>query len=190
MLFSLPAVGLAEQRDERRRTITERCEKAASLINGHNAAIAWCHLNAEGDMLTKLIKGAAQVSGDDEDEAKEEKFIAFIKGQIRVLVTKQRIAGWGLNLQHCNHMTTFPSHSFEGYYQAVRRCWRFGQARSVTVDIITSEGEKSVLKNLQRKSKAADKMFSDLVTYMHDAQTIGRVGPAYSNSQEVPQWLR
>lgn len=189
MLFSLPAHGLAEQRDERRRTIVERCEKAAELINGNKAAIAWCHLNDEGDLLTKLIKGASQVSGDDADEAKEEKFMAFIDGQIRVLVTKQRIAGWGLNLQHCNHMTTFPSHSFEGYYQAVRRCWRFGQKKPVTVDIVTSEGEKSVLKNLQRKAKAADKMFSDLVMHMNDARSMDR-SAAYSTDHEVPQWLR
>ncbi len=189
MLFSLPAVGLAEQRDERRRTIVDRCEKAATLINGHDAALAWCHLNDEGDLLTKIIKGAAQVSGDDADEAKEEKFIAFINGQIRVLVTKQRIAGWGLNLQHCNHMTTFPSHSFEGYYQAVRRCWRFGQKLPVTVDIVTSEGEKSVLKNLQRKARAADKMFSGLVEHMNDARSLDRKSD-YTNGLEVPQWLR
>jgi hypothetical protein len=188
MLFSLPAVGLAEQRDERRRTIVERCEKAASLINGHHAALAWCHLNDEGDLLTKLIKGASQVSGDDADEAKEEKFLAFIKGEIRVLVTKQRIAGWGLNLQHCNHMTTFPSHSFEGYYQAVRRCWRFGQKLPVTVDIVTSEGEKSVLKNLQRKAKAADKMFTGLVAHMNEARSMDRKSD-YTKKQEVPKWL-
>lgn len=189
MLFSLPAVGLAEQRDERRRTIVDRCEKAASLINGHHAALAWCHLNDEGDLLTRLITGAAQVSGDDADEAKEEKFLAFIGGQIRVLVTKQRIAGWGLNLQHCNHMTTFPSHSFEGYYQAVRRCWRFGQKLPVTVDIVTSEGEKSVLKNLQRKAKAADAMFSGLVAHMNDARSLDR-SVSFTKNAEVPSWLR
>ncbi len=188
MLFSLPAVGLAEQRDERRRTIVDRCERAAALINGHDAALAWCHLNDEGDLLTSLIKGAAQVSGSDEDEAKEEKFLAFISGQIRVLVTKQRIAGWGLNLQHCNHMTTFPSHSFEGYYQAVRRCWRFGQTMPVTVDIVTSEGEKSVLKNLQRKAKAADKMFTGLVAHMNEARSMDRKSD-YTKNMEVPKWL-
>jgi hypothetical protein len=189
MLVSLPAVGLAEQRDERRRTVVERCEKAAQLIgDGADSALAWCHLNDEGDLLTKLIPGAVQVSGKDDDEVKEEKFMAFIKGDVRVLVTKQKIAGWGLNMQQCRRMTTFPSHSFEGYYQAVRRCWRFGQTRAVTVDIITSEGEKNVLKNLQRKAKAADKMFSDLVTHMNAARSVDR-GVSYNQNQEVPSWL-
>lgn len=188
MLFSLPSVGLKEQRDERRRTITERCEKAAQLVSGHKPALVWCHLNDEGDLLARIIPGASQVSGDDADEAKEEKFIGFASGQIRVLVTKPKIGAWGLNFQHCNHVTFFPSHSFEQYYQGVRRCWRFGQKSAVKIDIVTTEGEKSVLKNLQRKAKAADKMFSDLVVHMNDARSIGR-GVAHTNQQEVPSWL-
>lgn len=188
MLFSFPAVGLREQRDERRRTIAERCEKAASIINGHGCSIAWCHLNDEGNLLSEIIPGAVQVSGSDSDEAKEEKFIAFLGGQIRVLVTKPKIGAWGLNFQHCNHVTFFPSHSFEQYYQGVRRCWRFGQERPVNVDIITTEGEKSVLANLQRKAKAADKMFSDLVLHMNEATSINRIS-VFSREQEVPPWL-
>ena len=188
MLFSLPAVGLKEQRDERRRTIEERCGKAAELVNGHDAALVWCHLNDEGDMLSRMIPGASQVSGADSDEAKEEKFMAFAGGQLRVLVTKPKIGAWGLNFQHCNHVTFFPSHSFEQYYQGVRRCWRFGQNRTVNVDIVTTEGEKSVLHNLQRKARAADKMFSDLVSHMNDARSVGR-SSIFTNEQEVPTWL-
>jgi hypothetical protein len=189
MLFSLPAVGLKEQRDERRRTIQERCELAATLVaHTGDPALMWCHLNDEGDLLTEIVPGAVQISGSDDDAEKEERFIAFIRGEIRVLVTKQKIAGWGLNMQHCWHMTTFPSHSFESYYQGVRRCWRFGQTRPVTVDMITTEGEKSVLKNLQRKAKAADKMFSDLVTHMNQSIRIDR-GAAFTQPQEAPQWL-
>ncbi len=188
MLFSLPAVGLKEQRSERRRTIDERCAKASELVNGHQPALVWCHLNDEGDLLSKIIPGAVQVSGDDADDAKEEKFIAFVAGHIRVLVTKPKIGAWGLNFQHCNHVTFFPSHSFEQYYQGVRRCWRFGQQRSVTVDIVTTEGEKAVLANLQRKAKAADKMFSDLVLHMNDAHTIARAS-VFCKQETIPKWL-
>ena len=189
MLFSLPAVGLKEQREERRRTIKERCEKVARLVaNTKQPALVWCHLNEEGDLLEQMIPDAEQVSGADSDDAKEEKFLMFIKGDARVLVTKPKIGAWGLNLQHCAHVTFFPSHSYEQYYQGVRRCWRFGQKRPVTVDVVTTEGEKSVLKNLQRKAQAADKMFSDLVTHMNDSLAIER-GVKFTQREEVPAWL-
>jgi len=93
-----------------------------------------------------------------------------------------------LNYQHCNHVTFFPSHSFEQYYQAVRRCWRFGQKRAVKVDIVTTEGERGVMRNLQRKSDQADAMFSRLVAEMNNALAIERANNM--NSQvEVPSWL-
>lgn len=117
MLFPLPAVGLKEQRDERRRTIEERCEKAASLVaDTRKPALVWCHLNDEGDLLERLIPDATQVSGDDSDEKKEDTFLGFTRGDIRVLITKPKIGAWGLNLQHCAHVTFFPSHSYEQYY--------------------------------------------------------------------------
>jgi hypothetical protein len=113
-LFDMPAVGLAEQRAERRRTIDDRCEKAAEIICGTDLpAVAWCHLNDEGNLLEKLIPGAVEVEGNDPDEKKEEVFEAFAAGHIRVLVSKPVIAAFGLNWQHCNHQTFFPSHSFE-----------------------------------------------------------------------------
>jgi hypothetical protein len=188
-LFSVPAVGLREQRDERRRTIKERCDKIAALVaDTGQPALVWCHLNDEGDRLADSIPGAQQIAGKDTDEAKEEKFLAFASGQLRVLVTKPVIGAWGLNFQHCNHVTFFPSHSFEQYYQGVRRCWRFGQKRPVNVDIVTTEGEKSVLKNLQRKAAAADKMFSGLVAQMHDVASLDR-GVTFTQTEEVPSWL-
>lgn len=190
MLFALPAVGLKEQREERRRTIDERCEKAASLCKEprDGQSLMWCHLNDEGDLLEKIIPDAVQVSGKDSDEAKEEKFLAFAKGDIRVLVTKPKIGAWGLNFQNCAHITFFPSHSFEQYYQGVRRCWRFGQTKAVKVDIVTTEGEQSVLKNLQRKAAGADKMFSALVAEMNQALTIER-SQKFNEQEEVPSWL-
>jgi len=189
MLFALPAVGLKEQREERRRTIKERCAKVAELVTDPNeATLIWCHLNEEGDLLERLIPGSVQVSGKDSDEQKEEKFLAFSSGQAKKLITKPKIGAWGMNWQHCAHQTFFPSHSFEQYYQGVRRSWRFGQTRPVRIDIVTTEGEKSVLKNLQRKAQAADKMFSKLVEHMRDAEKIARSVP-FTKQMEVPQWL-
>lgn len=189
MLFAMPAVGLKEQRDERRRTVQERCAKVAELVNDTGQpALVWCHLNEEGDLLEDLIPDAVQVSGADSDDRKEGKLLDFAEGRARVLITKPKIGAWGLNYQHCNHITFFPSHSFEQYYQGVRRCWRFGQKRPVTVDIITTEGERGVLRNLQRKAEQADTMFSNLVAEMNAAQAIDRASQ-FTKAQEVPQWL-
>lgn len=188
MLFALPAVGLKEQREERRRTVTERCEKIASLVNTGEQALVWCHLNEEGDVLEKMIPDAVQVSGKDSDEAKEERLLSFANGESRVLITKAKIAGFGMNFQRCHHVTCFPSHSFEQYYQSVRRCWRFGQQNPVHVDIVTTEGERGVLKNLQRKSIQADRMFSNLVAEMNASMAIERAKD-FTNTQRVPSWL-
>ena len=189
MLFALPAVGLKEQREERRRTVQERCQTVADLVNHTGQpALVWCHLNEEGDVLQSLIPDAVQVAGSDSDDRKEDRLEAFADGRARVLITKPKIGAWGLNYQHCNHVTFFPSHSFEQYYQAVRRCWRFGQKRAVKVDIVTTEGERGVMRNLQRKSDQADAMFSRLVAEMNNALTIERANNM--NTQvEVPSWL-
>lgn len=189
MLFALPAVGLKEQREERRRTVQERCQTVADLVNHTGQpALVWCHLNEEGDVLQSLIPDAVQVAGSDSDDRKEDRLEAFADGRARVPITKPKIGAWGLNYQHCNHVTFFPSHSFEQYYQAVRRCWRFGQKRAVKVDIVTTEGERGVMRNLQRKSDQADAMFSRLVAEMNNALAIERANNM--NSQvEVPSWL-
>lgn len=188
-LFALPAKGLPDQRAERRQTITERCECVADKVNNTGQpAIAWCHLNEEGTTLEKMIPDAVEVAGRHSDEVKEERLRAFAARQIRVLVTKPKIASFGLNWQHCNHMTFFPSHSFEQYYQAVRRCWRFGQKRPVSVEIITTEGEQAVKANLQRKADAADRMFSSLVAEMNHSMSLNR-SQSFGVKEEVPAWL-
>lgn len=188
MLFELPAVGLREEREQLRRTIVERCELVAELLQDAPSAVAWCHLNAEGDLLTKLIAGAVQVAGSEQVEAKEEKLAAFSQGQIRVLVTKPKIGAWGLNWQHCNRMTFFPSHSYEQYYQAVRRSWRFGQTQPVTIDVVATEGGVNAVENLERKALQADKMFDALTRHMRDALTIRRAQD-YHKEVEVPTWV-
>ena len=188
-LFDMPAITLEEQRAERRRTIRERCELAASLICSHaDPAVAWCHLNEEGHLLERLIPGAVEVEGSDPDEFKEEMFEAFVSGQLRTIVSKPVIAGFGLNWTHCAHQTFFPSHSFEQWYQAIRRCWRFGQTKPVKIDVIASEGERGVMSNLQRKAQQAEQMFARLVELMSNELKIQKLN-THSKREEIPAWL-
>lgn len=194
MLFAIPATDLREQRAEKKRTVRERCEQVAAMVTTTGEpALVWCHLNEEGDLLEQLIPGAIQVSGSDRDDVKEQRLIDFAEGRARVLITKPKIGAWGLNFQHCNHITYFPSHSFEQYYQSVRRCWRFGQKRPVTVDIVLTEGERRIMENLHRKRHQAERMFSNLVTEMNHSLEIQRSDypitpinlPSWMSSQTV-----
>ena len=187
-LFDVLAVTIAEQREERRLTLEKRCSVVARLVEHKEPAIVWGHLNTETDLLERLIPDGQQIKGSDSDEKKEERFLAFADGELRVLITKPKIGAFGLNFQHCNHMSFFPSHSFEQYYQGVRRCWRFGQQRPVKVDIVTSEGELGVMQNLQRKAEAADKMFTVLVAEMMNELRIER-SSEFHQEVEVPTWL-
>ena len=188
-LFDVPAVGLREEREEIRRTMHERCEAAADALADAKSGVAWCHLNDESVLLTKLIPDAVEVTGSDPLEAKEEKLRAFSNGEIPFLVSKPKLGAWGLNWQHCHRVVYFPNHSFESMYQAVRRCWRFGQQHPVTVDVITTEGGKGTLANLQRKATQADEMFSALVRHMSQAETVERRND-FNTPIEVPKWLR
>ncbi|PRD42098.1 helicase [Phyllobacterium phragmitis] len=187
MLFSLPAATLPEQRDEKKRTIRERCERAAALANHGKPAIIWCQFNEEADLLERIIPGALQVSGSHSDEVKERRFMDFIDGNIRVLVTKPKIGALGLNFQHCAHVIYFPSHSFEQYYQAVRRCWRYGQTNPVHVDIVMTEGERRIMENLRRKADAAEVMFANLISEMNSAMAVN-TAKHFAKTMEVPAW--
>lgn len=187
MLFALPATNMQEERAERRRTIEERCEFAAEIADTDDPAVIWCHLNDEGNLLEELIPDGLQIAGSTSDEEKEERFEAFAAGDLRALIIKDKIGAFGLNWQHCAHVIRFATHSYESYYQAVRRCWRFGQTRPVTVDIISTEGEQGVRENLARKSAAADRMFSELVAQMNNAIRLENSGSV--QLQEIPAWL-
>lgn len=187
-LFEVPAIGLRAERDERRRTLDARCELVARLVDHDRPAVVWCHMNREGDRLAEVIRDGLQISGSDSDEEKEEAYRAFASGQLRVLITKPKIGAWGLNWQHCAHVVTFASHSYEQFYQSVRRCWRFGQQSPVVVDIIATEGERHVRENMSRKAAAADAMFAQLVTHMQTATRLARTRHAAA-PPEVPSWL-
>lgn len=189
MLFAVPARDLREQREERRITIEERCEAAAKLAESHDGASAiWCHLNDEGDLLERMIADARQVKGSMSDDEKEELLLAFQRQELKRLVTKPKIGCFGLNWQHCHNVITFPSHSWEQYYQLVRRCYRFGQTKSVRVNVITTEGEHCVMANLQRKANQASVMFDHLVSYMREAAAVDECW-TFNTTERVPTWL-
>lgn len=188
MLFALPAVGLKEQREERRRSITERCEKVAQLVADKDRSVMWVTLNDEGDELERMVPGAKQIKGSQDEEEREELYEAFRTGELSRLVIKQSIGAFGLNWQHCAHTTVFPDHSYERYYQCIRRFWRFGQGREVQADMVSTEGGISVLKNMQRKAAQADRMFDALVREMNSALGIERT-TTFTKSQETPSWL-
>jgi hypothetical protein len=187
-LFNMPAIGLGEEREERRRTLKQRCEYAASLVDHDRPAVIWCHMNDEGDLLEQIIPDAMQVAGKTSDDRKVELYEAFSRGELRVLICKPKIGAWGLNWQHCNHVVTFASHSYEQHYQSIRRCWRFGQTRPVTVDTICTEGEVRVINNMRSKSQKADAMFTALVEQMNNSTRIEREN-LYTQQLELPQWL-
>lgn len=190
MLFAVAANDLREQREERRITITERCEAAADVAAKHSGhSVIWCHLNDEGNLLEKIIPDCEQVSGSMSDEEKEDKLTAFQDGKIKRLVTKSKIGGWGLNWQHCHNVVTFPSNSWEAYYQSVRRCYRFGQTHPVTVTIVASEGEIGVLKNVQRKSDQANRMFESISKHANEELHIDR-SIKFNEKAKAPSWMQ
>ena len=189
VLFSMPARDMQEERAERRLSLDERCDKAAEIAMAHKgSSVLWCELNPEGDGLEKRIDDCVQISGSMDDDAKEEALIAFAAGQIKRLVTKPKIGAWGLNWQHCSNVVVFPSHSYEQYYQLVRRCYRFGQKKPVTVTSIVGEGEQGIIPNLKRKQEQSERMFTSIVEHMRDEMTV-KTGDEFFTKQETPKWL-
>jgi hypothetical protein len=187
------AITLNEQRDDLRKTLNERCEMVANLTNSTGQpAVVWCNLNQEGDLLDRLIPDGIQISGSDSEEKKECAFLDFVNGKIRILITKPSIAGFGLNWQHCNHQTFFPSHSFETFYQATRRCWRFGQKRKVIIDIITTNGQYNVLKNMKRKQDQSVEMYQKVLSAMNQSHDIKAQPKIQLETQqlEIPSWIK
>lgn len=168
-LFSVPVATLAERRQARRESISDRVEVAQQLVNESvEPWVVWCDLNDESQALTRAIPDAVEVRGSDHPDVKEERLIAFSSGEARVIVTKPSIAGWGLNWQHCpNVLFVGLSDSYEQYYQAVRRCWRFGQIKPVRVVIVASNREQAVLENVRRKERQATEMFAEIVEAMN-----------------------
>lgn len=188
-LFAVPARNMQEEREERRRTLPERCERAAEIASDCDGPFAlWVTLNDEADTLERTISNCKQVSGSMSDDEKEEILTAFSEGELQRIVIKPKIGAWGLNWQHCSDIAVFPSHSYEQYYQLVRRCYRFGQTKPVDVSIVVSEGESGIISSLKRKQQQADEMFCRLVAHMKDSLEIIR-DDKFPNKEEMPQWV-
>ena len=171
MLFPMEAQSLSERRDARRFSMQDRISECAAIVNSNaDAWVVWCDLNDESKQLTASINGAVEITGSDDSDVKEKRLQDFAAGKFRVLVSKPSICGWGLNWQHAHHMAFVGvTDSYEAYYQAVRRCWRFGQKSSVNVHIFASESEGAVVANLKRKERDAASMAESLSAETRDA---------------------
>lgn len=187
-LFVRIARTLKEQRIERKHTMEARCAKVAELAQHNRPVVCWVQYNEEGDILEEMIPDAIQVAGCDSDDVKEERLLAFTDGSAPVLITKGKIAAWGLNWQHCGHQIYFPSHSWEVFTQGVSRSLRFGRDDPVDIDVVATEGEEGVTANLMKKQRKADEMFASLVAQMHRGSTIS-MAETHVNPMELPRWL-
>ena len=169
MLFPMQAETLQERIAARRSTVDERCNLAASITPLDRPFVWWCNLNSEAETLARLIPGAVNLHGGLSEADKERILIEFSDGKIRHLITKPSLAGFGMNWQHCAD-TGFVglNDSFEQFYQAVRRFWRFGQTKPVTVHVIASELEGATVANIKRKEADADRMAAAMVMHMAD----------------------
>ena len=170
VLFTQAAEGLDAQRKARRSTLDQRVHEVARLVNDSREPwLVWCELNDEGDALEEAIDDAEQVAGADSDDDKSSKMLAFSNGTGRVLVTKPSIAGFGMNWQHCRNMIFVGlSDSWEQYYQAIRRCWRYGQMETVNVYVVTADIEGMVVENIKRKDEQSDRMMDEMAAIAKD----------------------
>lgn len=198
-MFSDIAQTLTERADARRQSVNARCEKAASIANSiDDKCMIWCERNDESDILRKAVNNAVEVKGSDTPEHKKWALLGFAGDDVDKLISKASIAGYGLNWQSCNQMVfSGVSDSFEKFYQAVRRCWRFGQEREVHVHIISSEREGAVLDNIKKKQKQHDELSEKMVGLMRDLtlKQIGIVTPDKTEynpdcEMKTPEWLK
>lgn len=188
-LFAMEAADLMERRNARKASLDARVAACAERINASTEPwVIWCDLNAEGDALREAIPDAVEIRGADSEEVKEKRLQDFAAGRIRVLITKASIAGWGLNWQHCAHVAFVGvTDSWEAYYQAVRRCWRFGQQREVQVHIYASEQEGSIVANLKRKEADAKAMGDALATEVLDSVKSELFGQTRESNEYKPR---
>ena len=186
-MFVRPSSRLTEVREETKKTLTERCEIAVSLAQKAETSVYWCNLNSEAELIREIDPDAMEVKGSDSIEKKEATLLAFADGKIKRLITKPKITSFGLNWQHCSHTVFFPTFSYEQYYQAVRRFWRFGQKNPVTVDLVYSEGQEKVITALKEKQVKADALFSKLNSAIN--KDVNTSGKEFAKKLELPAFV-
>lgn len=167
-MFTPIAKSMTEVRHEQKQTEKQRCEKAIELASGKNS-VYWCNTNQESSFLKDMDSSAVEIIGSQSIEKKEEILMAFANGEIDRLITKAKITGMGLNWQHCNHSVFFPTWSYEQYYQAIRRFWRFGQKNDVTIDMVVSDGQTRVIEALEQKTQKAIELYENLTKNVNQA---------------------
>ena len=170
-IFTPIAKSFAEVRYEQKQTEEVRCKKAVELAQG-NTSVYWCNTNNESSLLKSMDRDAVEIIGSQSIDRKEEILLSFSRGEIKRIITKAKMTSFGLNWQHCNHSVFFPTYSYEQYYQAVRRFWRFGQTKDVTIDVVVSDGQTRVLEALQQKTDKAVELYKNLTENVNRQFTI------------------
>jgi len=186
-MFAQPAKTMTEVREEQKLTVAERCERAVSLAHGRTS-VYWCNLNDESALLAALDPDAVEIIGGMSIDRKEEILVAFAKGEIVRLITKAKMTSLGLNWQHCNHTVFFPTWSYEQYYQAIRRFWRFGQRQEVTCEMVISEGQERVMQALEEKTLKAIELYSNLVAAAN--QDFSHITKDFNKTIKLPEFMQ
>lgn len=187
-LFNQVARTMPEIHAERKATIQQRAEKAVEISSFHDCSVYWCNLDKEAEMVGAIDKNAVEIRGPMKIEKKEEILKAFADGEIKKLITKPKITAWGLNWQHCNHAVTFPGFSFEQYYQLVRRFYRFGQKREVTIDRVISDGQVRILQAIEAKAEKASNLFSMLNANLNKSYDVQK--RAFDQTINIPSFIK
>jgi len=185
-LFAMPAKTMTEVRVEQKQTTTERCEKATELAHG-KTSVYWCNTNDESATLASIDRDAVEIIGSMSIDKKEDILISFAKCGIDRLITKASMTSMGLNWQHCNHTVYFPTWSYEQYYQAIRRFWRFGQKSEVIVDLVISDGQERVMEALQQKTQKAIELYQNLVENTN--QDFSMITKEFNQKVKLPEFL-
>lgn len=169
-LFTPIAKSMTEVRHEQKQTELKRCEKAIELALG-KTSVYWCNTNNESSLLSQMDSDAVEILGSMSIEKKEDILINFAKGNITRIITKPKMTSFGLNWQHCNHSVFFPTWSYEQYYQSIRRFWRFGQTKDVTIDVVISDGQQRVVDAIEEKTKKAIRLHKNLTESVNNSYT-------------------
>lgn len=186
-MFAMPAKSMTEVREEQKLTVAERCEKAVQLAK-EKTSVYWCNLNEESSLLASLDSDAVEIIGGMSIDKKEEILVAFARGEIQRLITKAKMTSMGLNWQHCNHTVFFPTWSYEQYYQAIRRFWRFGQKREVTCEMVISDGQERVLEALEQKTQKAIALYGNLVSAAN--QDFSMSVKEFNQQVQIPEFIK